>query len=157
MPHYGYGCPFAHLLSAHTCYILKNFIDIIVAARLKFELHMLVSRPRKSILFRGYDISTWFCAARLSLMAALLISKILQIDVNIPLHIFWMPVHASLCPPFVEIVAKVAERHAPASPFHVTKAVQNRYAVRAGTAAKPNISLMCALRPSKQRGTEIIV
>ena len=37
---------------------LLHFIDIIVAARLKFELHMLVSRPRKSILFRDYDIST---------------------------------------------------------------------------------------------------
>ncbi len=39
-------------------------------------------------------------------------------------------------PLFVEIVAKVAERHVTASTFHVTIGAQNRYAVRAGNAAQ---------------------
>ena len=47
-----------------------------------------------------------------------------------------MSVYVCLCPPFVEIVAKVAERHTPASPFHVTTGAQNSYAVRAGPAAQ---------------------
>ena len=75
----GYGCPFAHLLSACTCYISKNFNDKNVAAHLKFEPHMPLSRRRKSLLLRSYDISAQFCAARLSLMTALLISNILDI------------------------------------------------------------------------------
>ena len=47
-----------------------------------------------------------------------------------------MSVYAWLCPPFVEILAKMDERHSPASPLHVTIEAQIRYAVRAGTAAQ---------------------
>ena len=47
-----------------------------------------------------------------------------------------MSVYVCLCPPFVEIVAEVAERHTAASPFHVIIDAQNRYAVRAGSAAQ---------------------
>ena len=131
-----YGCPFAHLLSACTCYIFQNFNDKNVAAHLKFEPHMSLSRPRKSLLLRSYDISAQFCAARLSLMTGLLIPNILQIFFEIRPHIFWMSVYAWLCPPFVEILAKMDERHSPASPLHVTIEAQIRYAVRAGTAAQ---------------------
>ena len=82
-----YGCPFAHLLSAHTYYILKNFNDKILPAHLILEPRMSISRPCKLFSLRNYDISGQFCAARLSLTAALLISNILQIFFEIPPHI----------------------------------------------------------------------
>ena len=87
IPH-RYGCPFAHLLSACTCYIFQNFNDKNVAAHLKFEPHMSLSRRRKSLLLRSYDISAQFCAARLSLMTGLLIPNILQVFFEIRPHIF---------------------------------------------------------------------
>ena len=62
--------------------------------------------------------------------------KILLIPFNIPLHIFWIPVYACRCPPFVGIVAKVAERQKTASPIHVTILAQIGYAAPAGTAAQ---------------------
>ncbi len=68
-----------------------------------------------------------------------------------------MPVYTCLWPPFVGIVAKVAERHKAASPSHVTKWAQISYAVRAGLPFKPNISMMCALRMSEQCGTDIFI
>ena len=136
MPVYTYGCPFAHLLSAHTCFSLKNFVNIIIAAHLKFEPNLWVSRLRKSILLRNYDVSPWFCAAHLRVMGAFLISKNLLVSFNIPLYIFWIPVYPCRCPPFVGIVAKVAERHKAASPFHVTTKAQISYPARAETAGQ---------------------
>ncbi len=47
-----------------------------------------------------------------------------------------MSVFGWLCPPFVGIVRKVAERHKAASPSHVTMWAQISYAVRAGPAAQ---------------------
>ena len=92
----GYGCPFAHLLSACTCYILKNFNDKTVAAYLKLDPRMSISRPRESFSLRNYDISGQFCVARLSLTAALLISNILRIFFEIPPHISLMSACARL-------------------------------------------------------------
>ncbi len=69
-----------------------------------------------------------------------------------------MPVYTCLWPPFVGIVAKVAERHKAASPSHVTKWAQISYAVRAGPGrSSTNISMMCALRMSEQCGTDILL
>ena len=62
--HLEYGCPFAHLLSARTCYISKNFNDKILAAHLILKPCMSISRPhqwmmcpRRSFLLRNSDIS----------------------------------------------------------------------------------------------------
>ena len=43
---YTYGCPFAHLLSAHTYFSLKNFIDIIIAAHVSFEVAQVNFAPQ---------------------------------------------------------------------------------------------------------------
>ena len=124
-----YGCPFAHLLSAHTYFSLKNFIDIIIAAHVSFEVAQVNFAPQlwyfSLILRRTSDFH-----GRTSDLNFLLISF------NIPLHIFWIPVYACRCPPFVRIVAKVAERQKTASPIHVTKLAQIGYAAPAGTAAQ---------------------
>ena len=42
-----YGCPFAHLLSARTCYVLQNFNDKNVAAHLILKPRMSISRPHQ--------------------------------------------------------------------------------------------------------------
>ncbi len=50
-----------------------------------------------------------------------------------------MPEYTCLWPPFVGIVAKVAERHKAASPSHVAMWAQISYAVRAGSAVQAEL------------------
>ena len=145
-----YGCPFAHLLSAHTCCSLKNLIDIIIAAHLKFKPHMWVSRSRKSILLRNYDISLWFCAARLIFMAALLIANFYCTSSEY----LYMPVGARLSSELWRKWQSGTRRHLPFTWPYLLKLAMPRVP---GLPLKPNISMMCALRLGKQRGIEIII
>ena len=152
-----YGCPFAHLLSAHTCCSLKNLIDIIIAAHLKFKPHMWVSRSRKSIFLRNYDISLWFCAARLIFMAALLISKFYwypSIFLSTSSEYLYMPVGARLSSELWRKWQSGTRRHPLFTWPYWIKLAMPRVP---GLPLKPNISMMCALRLSKQRGTEIMI
>ena len=152
-----YGCPFAHLLSARTYYILKNFNDIIIGAHLKFEPHMWVSRSRKSILLRNYDISLWFCAARLIFMAALLISKIYWYSSKFlctSSEYLYILVGARLSSELWRKWQSGTRRHLPFTwPYRLKLAMP----CVPGLPLKPNISMMCALCLSKRRGTEMII